>query len=55
MDFSKATLKEIDKLYRGRHYVDLSIGLLRDGEEQLFHTNPFRGKPDREGMLKIIR
>lgn len=29
MEFSHFTLQEIDKLYQGRHYVDLCIGILK--------------------------
>ena len=32
MEFSPKTIAEIDKLYKGRHHVELSIGVLKDGE-----------------------
>ena len=32
MTFSSTTQKEIDRLYKNRHHVELSIGVLREGE-----------------------
>ena len=37
MEFSPKTIAEIDKLYKGRHHVELSIGVLKDGE--ITHTH----------------
>ena len=40
MTFSTAAQKEIDKLYKGRHHVELSIGILWNGETEVLHLGP---------------
>ncbi|MBQ8995951.1 MAG: beta-lactamase family protein [Oscillospiraceae bacterium] len=50
MAFSKAAQAEIDKLYKGRHHVELSIGFLKDGEKTFLHLGP-DGKPVEGQML----
>ena len=42
MEFSPNTRAEIDKLYKGRRHVELSIGILKDGEISYSHWNPSR-------------
>ena len=46
MEFSPKTIAEIDKLYKGRHHVELSIGVLKDGEITYSHWNPSREEDD---------
>ena len=40
MNFSVEAQKEIDKLYKGRHHVELTIGVLRDGKTEIVHLGP---------------
>ena len=47
MEFSPKTIAEIEKLYKGRHHVELSIGVLKDGEITYTHWNPDREADDR--------
>ena len=42
MTFSPETRSEIDKLYKNRKHVELSIGLLKDGKAECFHFGPDR-------------
>jgi Beta-lactamase class C and other penicillin binding proteins len=42
MVFSEAAKKEIDRLYRGRGHVELTVGVLRDGEKEIRHWDPSR-------------
>ena len=46
MEFSPNTRAEIDKLYKGRRHVELSIGILKDGEISYSHWNPSREADD---------
>ena len=46
MTFSTATQTEIDKLYKGRNHVELSIGLLRSDSLESFHWGPDRAESD---------
>ena len=40
MTFNAAAQKEIDKLYKGRHHVALSIGILQSGETEFLRLGP---------------
>ena len=40
MNVSAATRKEIDKLYKNRKHVELTIGTLRDGKKEIVHYGP---------------
>ncbi|MBR2672054.1 MAG: beta-lactamase family protein [Oscillospiraceae bacterium] len=51
MIFSASTLAEIDKLYKGRKHVDLSIGILKSGNREYIHIDP-DGKP-KDGPMEI--
>ncbi|WP_035778973.1 serine hydrolase domain-containing protein [Butyrivibrio sp. MC2013] len=42
MVFSAATSQEIDKLYKKRQHVELTIGLLKDGNKEISHFGPDR-------------
>ena len=42
MTFNAAAQKEIDKLYKGRRHVELSIGILRNGETEFLRLGPDR-------------
>ena len=42
MNYSEPTRKEIDKLYKGRRHVELSIGILKDGSRETVHWGPDR-------------
>ncbi len=46
MEFGAKTRAEIDRLYKGRHHVELSIGVLQDGEITFSHWNPSREADD---------
>ena len=50
MDFSKETKKEIDKLYKGRKHVDLTIGILKDGQKEILHLDPER-QPSQDELV----
>ena len=38
MTFNAAAQKEIDKLYKGRHHVELSIGILQNGDSSCSYS-----------------
>ena len=40
MNVSAVTRKEIDKLYKNRKHVELTIGTLRDGKKEIVHCGP---------------
>ena len=40
MEFGRAAQAEIEKLYRKRKHVDLSIGIWQDGEKRFLHLGP---------------
>ena len=40
MTFNAAAQKEIDKLYKDRHHVELSIGILQNGETEFLRLGP---------------
>ena len=40
MNFSEKTRQEINKLYKGRNHIDLSIGILKDGVKETLHWGP---------------
>ena len=42
MILAEETKQEIDKLYHGRKHVDLTIGVLRNGEKEIRHWDPER-------------
>ena len=42
MVFTQAAQQQIDKLYHGRKHVELTIGILQDGEKEIRHWNPER-------------
>ncbi len=42
MDFTEETAREIDKLYRGRKHVELTVGILKDGQKETVHWDPDR-------------
>ena len=42
MILAEATKQEIDKLYHGRKHVELTIGVLRNGEKEIRHWDPER-------------
>lgn len=46
MEFTQATTQAIDRLYRGRKHVELTIGILRDGQTEVTHWNPERQETD---------
>ena len=37
MNLSAKTKAEIDKLYQNRKHVELTIGILKDGEKEIIH------------------
>lgn len=37
MEFSTPAKEEIAKLYKGRHHVELSVGILKDGVKNTYH------------------
>ena len=42
MEFNKAAKKEIDKLYKNRHHVELTIGVEQNGKREVIHFGPDR-------------
>ena len=46
MVFSDNTNKEIDKLYKNRKHVELTIGILKDGKTEICHWGPDRKEKD---------
>ena len=44
MEFCKATQGEIDRLYHGRHHIELSIGILYRGIKESAHWAPDRSQ-----------
>lgn len=42
MVFSQTTQQEIDKLYKNRKHIELTIGILRDGQKEVVHWGPDR-------------
>ena len=42
MILMEETKQQIDKLFQGRKHVDLTIGVLRDGEKEICHWDPER-------------
>ena len=50
MNYSESTRQEIDKLYKGRRHVELSIGILKDGSKETAHWGPDR-QPSRTTLV----
>ena len=50
MKYSEAALKEIDKLYNKRKHVELTIGVLKDGQTEIHHWGP-NGEEKDDKML----
>ena len=42
MHFSTSTQKEIDSLYKNRKHIELTIGVLKDGQKEVLHWGPDR-------------
>lgn len=42
MDLTRQALQRIDRIYKGRQHVELSIGILKDGETETLHWGPGR-------------
>lgn len=42
MVFTEETTKEVDKLYRGRKHVELTVGILKDGQKEIVRWDPER-------------
>ena len=51
MKFSSATQTEIDKLYKGRRHVELTIGIRRDGEQEILHLGADRKEKGGEELV----
>ena len=51
MKLGEETQKRIDKLYKKRSHVELTIGILKDGEKEIVHWGPDR--TIKEGELLI--
>ena len=51
MKFSSSTQTEIDKLYKGRRHVELTIGIRRDGEQEILHLGPDRKEKAGEELV----
>ena len=54
MTFSPLTQKEIDKLYKNRKHVELTIGVLKDGKMEICHWGPDQGKKNGEALVYPI-
>ena len=42
MVFTEETKRQIDKLYQGRKHVELTCGILREGQKEIIHWDPAR-------------
>ena len=51
MTFSPLTQKEIDKLYKNRKHVDLTIGILKDGSMKIRHWGPDREEKQDDALV----
>ena len=51
MMFSPGTQKEIDKLYKNRKHVELTIGTLKDGKMEVRHWGPDRQEKSGETLI----
>ncbi len=46
MQFSQSAQDEINRLYKGRHHIDLSIGILKNGERTVIHLDESQSETD---------
>ncbi len=53
MEFTPGAKQQIDKLYQGRKHVELTIGILRDGKQEIRHWNPERKETDAELLYPV--
>ena len=53
MEFTPGAKQQIDKLYQGRKHVELTIGILRDGKQEIRHWNPERKETDAELIYPV--
>ena len=53
MEFTSGATQQIDKLYQGRKHVELTIGILRDGKQEIRHWNPERKETDAELIYPV--
>ncbi len=53
MKFSEATQKEIGRLYKGRKHVELTIGILKDGQKEEIHWGPERQEKTEELVYPV--
>lgn len=51
MNYSQATQNEIDKLYKNRKHVELTIGTLKDGQTEIHHWGPDRQEKGGEALI----
>ena len=51
MVFSQATQKEIDKLYKNKKHVELTIGILKDGQTEICHWGPDRQEKNEDTLV----
>ncbi len=51
MVFSSNVKKEIDKLYKNRKHVELTIGILKDGHTEICHWGPDRQEKNGETLI----
>ncbi|MBO6158840.1 MAG: beta-lactamase family protein [Firmicutes bacterium] len=51
MKFSSLTQTEINKLYKGRRHVELTIGIRRGGEQEILHLGPDRKEKAGEELI----
>ncbi len=42
MEFPQGAREQIDSLYKGRKHVELTVGILRDGQKEVVHWGPDR-------------
>ena len=51
MNISAATKKEIDTLYKDRKHVELTIGMLRDGQKKIIHFGPDKSEDGNTSLI----
>ena len=53
MYFSEKTAAEIDKLYKNRKHVELTIGIYKEGQKEIIHWGPDRQEKSDELVYPV--
>ena len=54
MRLPAAAQKEIDRLYRNRHHIELTIGIRKNNETELIHLGPDHRQTDNTSMVYAV-